>query len=64
MSKYADLPDIVCPFLLSSFAFHSSLSKDTAPDIYETEDVFPLTSVCIFICFIYIIHPLHILAES
>ena len=41
-AKYANLPDIVCRplFALSSGSDLRDL-QDTAPDVYETEDVFP-----------------------
>ena len=41
--KYADLPDIVCIFTLFTDPVFIFFFQDTAPDVYETEDVFPST---------------------
>ena len=39
-AKYANLPDIVRRLYIASGPLLTRL-QDTAPDVYETEDVFP-----------------------
>ena len=51
-TKYADLPDIVSPSQFHSFArsFSTVFIQDTAPDVYETEDVYPFSQSAVCPC--------------